>query len=315
MKKALILLIGIVVIGLGFLAFGLNANNIVHLDSNPLTDKMWLLTTYNGQPPITGHRPTLQFEIDQVSGTTGCNHYGGGYQINGESFRFDGLYSTEMACLEPEGLIEQELVYLELLMTADRYELNDGILTIFAESNPILVFEIQSDEPVLAEPTHEPADPVSVDVVTPTTAPVFMPPEGFIQYQDPVTAVSIYIPETWSVTGIIEGRHAILQSYPEDKYIGGERREEGDTKCDLNIRPPGTLMDDLLQQWRSDSRTTILSEHDITLGTGYPAKRIEANSMGRSNSVITQINERVIVLTCFGDFAPFDAISNTLGTE
>jgi hypothetical protein len=29
MKKALILLIGIVVIGLGFLAFGLSANNVV----------------------------------------------------------------------------------------------------------------------------------------------------------------------------------------------------------------------------------------------------------------------------------------------
>ena len=46
------------------------------------------------------------------------------------------------------------------------------------------------------------------------------------------------MPESWVVTGVVPGQFAILQSYPEDKYVGGEAREPGDTKCDLTIRPP-----------------------------------------------------------------------------
>jgi hypothetical protein len=35
--------------------------------------------------------------------------------------------------------------------------------------------------------------------------------------------------------------------------------------------------------------------------------------MGRSLSLVTEINERVVVLICFGELAPFDEIAVTLG--
>jgi hypothetical protein len=67
---------------------------------------------------------------------------------------------------------------------------------------------------------------------------------------------------------VLVGEYAILQSYPEDQYVGGEAREPGDAKYDLNIRPPRENEAEILQSRESDERTTILSETEITLGSG-----------------------------------------------
>jgi hypothetical protein len=146
----------------------------------------------------------------------------------------------------------------------------------------------------------------------PTPLPTFQPPAGFKEYQDPVVGVSVFIPQSWNVTGVIEGQYAILQSYPEDKYVGGEAREPGDAKCDLNIRPPGEAETDILQAWEADDRTTILSESEISLLSGEPATHFELDSMGRANVVLTRLDEHVIQFTCFGDFTLFDQIAATL---
>jgi hypothetical protein len=141
---------------------------------------------------------------------------------------------------------------------------------------------------------------------------VFTPPGGFNPYQDPGTGISIYIPEDWIVTGIIAGEYAILQSYPEDNYIGGEGREEGDTKCDLNIRPEGDQVDDLIAQWQSDAMTTIVSEEKFSFQSGSTGQRFVIDSMGRATVFITELNQRVVLLTCFGDFTHVDEIAATL---
>jgi hypothetical protein len=175
---------------------------------------------------------------------------------------------------------------------------------------------IEQPGPVPLTPTPEQPSPVSpsptAEVHAPTPTPAFEPPVGYKEYQDSAVGISVYIPESWVATGIVEGQYAILQSYPVDKYVGGEMFEPGDTKCDLNIRPAGTRAADLIQQWKSDPLTTIVSEGEIMLQSGQTAARIEMESMGRSNSVITEINERVVALTCFGDFTPFDKITATL---
>ena len=163
-----------------------------------------------------------------------------------------------------------------------------------------------TQEPLLAQPSPTPA------IQPPTETPVDEPPVGFIEYQDSEVGVSIYIPGSWKVTGVIVGQYAIFSSYPEDKYVGGGMRESGDTKCDLNIRPQGEGADDLIQQWKSNDMTTILSEQEINLSSGQPGFRFELNNMGRANALITGINGRVIVLTCFGDFTQFDEITVTL---
>jgi len=115
-----------------------SGNNLT--DVSQLEDQTWVLTSYNVTQPVDGHQPTLEFDADQISGTTGCNHYGGTYQIEGDTIHFKGVFNTEMACLEPEGLMDQERIYLELLQSADHFEFIDGTLTLYAEANPILVF-------------------------------------------------------------------------------------------------------------------------------------------------------------------------------
>jgi hypothetical protein len=130
-----------------------------------------------------------------------------------------------------------------------------------------------------------------------------------------VAGVSVYIPESWIVTGVVPGEFAILQSYPESKYVGGEALEQGDTKCDLNIRPPGTTAADLIQQWKSDPNTIIVSESEVVLQSGQLGTRMELENMGRSLSMITEANDRAVVLTCFGAFEPFDEIAVSFGAS
>jgi len=252
-----------------------------------LEDTTWVLTAYNDNHPIEGTQPSIQFENGQVSGNASCNHYGGSYQIKGDAISFSDLFNTEMACMDPDGVMEQEQIYLDLLRSASRFELVDYLLTLFAGPNQILTFQMAKAEL----------------------------PAGFKEYQDKLAGVVVYIPDSWVVTGIIEGQYAIFLSYPEDKYTGGEMLEPGDTKCDLNIRPPGSSAADLIQQWKSDSFTTIVSEEAIDLPSGKPGIRFELDSMGRSISVITEINERVVVLTCYGDFALVDEIMATLKSK
>jgi hypothetical protein len=95
-----------------------------------------------------------------------------------------------------------------------------------------------------------------------------------------VVSVSVFVPETWVETGIVPGEFAILRSYPESKHVGGEALEQGDTKCDLSIRPSGTTAADLIQQWRSDPNTRIVSQVEVVLHSGQLGTRMELKNLG-----------------------------------
>jgi hypothetical protein len=79
-------------------------------------------------------------------------------------------------------------------------------------------------------------------------------------------------------------------------------------------------MADIIQRIRSSPHTTIVSEQEIVLHSGQSGMRFELESMGHALSLITTLqaaagNERTVVLTCFGEPAPFDEIAVTLGIE
>ena len=299
-----------------FLAILLNAcagNNSASLVD--LEGQTWALVNLNGDDLLASRHPTLEFEAGQVTGNTGCNHYGGSYQIERNSIRFENLFSTEMACLDPEGIMQQEQIYLKLLSAADRLEQVGNTLTLFTASGQRLVFTNQPVALNAAEPTFEPAVPTqTTEVIVPTSTPTaaFEPPIGFKEYQDQAAGVSLYLPKSWVVTDVIPGQLAIFQSYAVDKYVGGEAFEPGDTKCDLNIRPEGEYAEDLIDQWRSDAMTTIIAEDEINLQVGLTGQRFILDSMGRTTVFITEIKHRVVLLTCFGDFTPVDEIAVTL---
>jgi heat shock protein HslJ len=304
-------------------------------ESAVLPDTEWVLSSLNGNALIEGTEITLNFTEASVQGSAGCNTYSGSYTASEDSLRLSGMEWTEMGCPEPAGILEQEQAYLQALNAAasfrvdgDRLEVYDEggaqSLVFVAAGGPSSVQATPMPEPrtptaaALAAATHTPVPPTVTPTPEPPTAapPSLEPPAGFKRYMDAVSGVSLLVPESWT---IVEpgprGGPTIFASYPGDKYVGGEGFQPGDTKCDLTIHPPDISVADLVQQIKSDPSTTIVSEQEILLQSNQPGIRFEVESMGRSLSLITEINGRAVVLTCFGELAPFDQIAVTLGAN
>jgi heat shock protein HslJ len=108
--------------------------------ADPLDGTAWELTAYGTSEPIPGTTITATFEEGQMRGSAGCNTYSGSYQVDGEFINVGQLAMTEMACLQPEGVMDQELMYLEFLRGARIFELGDGGLRIFRSDGEALTF-------------------------------------------------------------------------------------------------------------------------------------------------------------------------------
>ena len=109
---------------------------------NPLDGTQWNLIFYRKSAVIPGTQITAQFQNGEVNGTAGCNSYFGIYQVEGDSISFDQIGMTEMYCMDPEGVMEQETFYLQALAVAQGYEITaDGRLTIFLGGHETLTFE------------------------------------------------------------------------------------------------------------------------------------------------------------------------------
>lgn len=100
-----------------------------------LANTQWKLTFFGeGEaetPVIDGSNLSLAFEGEnRVSGSGGCNSFGGIYQIQGDSLKLSDLVSTLMACAD-NSVTDQEGQYLSKLQAAERYEVNGEQLTIW----------------------------------------------------------------------------------------------------------------------------------------------------------------------------------------
>ena len=79
----------------------------------------------------------------EVSGTAGCNHYFSSYTVNGDKVELGVIGSTEMYCMNPEGVMEQEAAYLKDLGQVDSFEIYGDTLTMFdAEGTRLLTFKV-----------------------------------------------------------------------------------------------------------------------------------------------------------------------------
>jgi len=108
---------------------------------DPVEGTSWELFAISKRKPISGSTITLSFEDGQVSGSAGCNQYFGSYQVDGEAITIQKLAITEMACMEPAGLMEQENLIMEFLNDAQRYQLEDSRLMIFRPDGEALTFD------------------------------------------------------------------------------------------------------------------------------------------------------------------------------
>ena len=101
-----------------------------------LTSTNWLLTSYNNgkggmQSVIIDTEITANFSEDgTMSGSAGCNQYNASYEATEDTISIGVAASTEMACMEPEGIMEQETQYLKSLQNAAVYNIRDDRLEI-----------------------------------------------------------------------------------------------------------------------------------------------------------------------------------------
>jgi len=109
------------------------------LGADPLNGTSWKLVDIGTSPVVAGSTVTLAFESGQASGHSGCNSYGGAYQINGDKLKFEQMMSTLMTCVE-QSLMEQESAYMRFLGDAQSFEIVDGQLHIYRSDGDALIF-------------------------------------------------------------------------------------------------------------------------------------------------------------------------------
>ena len=105
-----------------------------------LNGTTWELYSIGRYSPIEGSQTTIRFENGQVSGLGGCNQYGGEYKSSNQLLSFGALYMTEMACASPEGIVDQEQLFLGYLGDAQRFGVVDDQLHIYRSDGEALTF-------------------------------------------------------------------------------------------------------------------------------------------------------------------------------
>lgn len=108
-----------------------------------LDGTVWTLESYGGKSLISGTAMTATFEAGEISGSASCNHYFGSFQTDGDQITIAGLGWTEMACMDPEGIMQQESDLMAMLSKSISYQIEGGKLRletgggelVFASSN------------------------------------------------------------------------------------------------------------------------------------------------------------------------------------
>ena len=90
----------------------------------------WELRNIRKSTPIPGRKITIKFNDGEVSGIAGCNSYFGSVEIKGDAINFGMMASTEMACMEPAGIMDQEQEYLKFLADVVIFEIADDQLIL-----------------------------------------------------------------------------------------------------------------------------------------------------------------------------------------
>ncbi|MFC1903026.1 META domain-containing protein [Chloroflexota bacterium] len=141
MKRILVMLSLLLIVVLGLIACSTGTGEAM------LEDTAWVLESY-GEPGnlkavIVDIQITAEFVSaeETVKGSAGCNSYFGSYELKGSQLSIPGfIAATEMYCMEPEGVMDQEQEYLAVLQLAESYEIDGDELHIDCGSQ-VLIFK------------------------------------------------------------------------------------------------------------------------------------------------------------------------------
>jgi heat shock protein HslJ len=103
----------------------------------------WTLSGLPGRSLLPGIGATLRFESGRVTGSDGCNQYGGSYEASGSGFRLRGdLVSTQRAC--PGAVQQQAQAYTAALRAARAIRLEGRTLSLLdAKGQPLATLAAQ----------------------------------------------------------------------------------------------------------------------------------------------------------------------------
>jgi heat shock protein HslJ len=98
----------------------------------------WFLLDWIEQP-LPGTRVTATFSPDgKLTGSAGCNSYGGSYTSDRGALEISEIAKTDMLCKGPAGVMEQETKFLEALASATEYSVNNEVLYLRrADGKPV----------------------------------------------------------------------------------------------------------------------------------------------------------------------------------
>ncbi|HEY4662125.1 MAG TPA: META domain-containing protein [Candidatus Humimicrobiaceae bacterium] len=115
-----------------------------------LDGTQWKLISLNGSELIEGTHISLYFRNGIVWGSAGCNIYGGEYLTEDpDILNIPGVGKTEMDCLSPEGIMEQDDTYTRSLTNAAFYYVTGEHLEIYsADKQKLLIFERKPEYPM-----------------------------------------------------------------------------------------------------------------------------------------------------------------------
>lgn len=140
---------------------------------------IWTLTTFivgdDVRSPIPGTTITARFVDGLISGTAGCNHYSGSYTA-ADKIVINEMSWTERFCMDPEGIMQQEAQYLDILPDVTTYTIKENQLTLSTGDGWALVYQAELDTTTKSEGT-------SMD-----TSPAPYPPEP--EHREPGTYVA-----------------------------------------------------------------------------------------------------------------------------
>lgn len=98
-----------------------------------LSGTEWLLTDLPGTTVVITSKASFSvLESGRASGNASCNRFTGALEISGSTIKFGPVASTMMACADP-ALSAQEAQFLKFLSAANRFELSDPYLLLFAQ--------------------------------------------------------------------------------------------------------------------------------------------------------------------------------------
>jgi heat shock protein HslJ len=110
----------------------------------PLTGTDWRLDTIAQgdavSSTIAGTEVTVVFsENGQLTGNAGCNDYSAGYELADDSLSIGPVGTTQKACADPQGVMDQESTYLQRLDATASYAIQGDQLALFDASGMLLL--------------------------------------------------------------------------------------------------------------------------------------------------------------------------------